>query len=191
MYPTLFPPLDSQDSATRNTVNLNTLLLFQTKEKSILLANFKAGKVHKHLFTPCGLVWSTFTRALLWEVAKPYWPVLYHSLMWKKWSRSVVSNSLRPHGLWPTRLLCPWNSPPYYRQVLFLIHSCNSTNKPCYNTHLTGEETVRENTQKWSESSTSQGGFAYEFVFSVSTCMPSGVRMLHDAKSTSGRTIQS
>ena len=111
MYPTLFPPLDSQDSATRNTVNLNTLLLFQTKEKSILLANFKAGKVYKHLFTPCGLVWSTFTRALLWEVAKPYWPVLYHSLMWKKWSRSVVSNSLRPHGLWPTRLLCPWDFP--------------------------------------------------------------------------------
>ena len=26
-------------------------------------------------------------------------------------SRSVVSNSLRPHELQPTRLLCPWNSP--------------------------------------------------------------------------------
>ena len=25
-------------------------------------------------------------------------------------SRSVVSDSLRPHGLQPTRLLCPWNS---------------------------------------------------------------------------------
>ena len=24
---------------------------------------------------------------------------------------SVVSNSLRPHGLQPTRLLCPWDSP--------------------------------------------------------------------------------
>ena len=24
---------------------------------------------------------------------------------------SVVSDSLRPHGLQPTRLLCPWNSP--------------------------------------------------------------------------------
>ena len=23
---------------------------------------------------------------------------------------SVMCNSLRPHGLWPTRLLCPWNS---------------------------------------------------------------------------------
>ena len=26
-------------------------------------------------------------------------------------SHSVVSNSLRPHGLQPARLLCPWNSP--------------------------------------------------------------------------------
>ena len=24
---------------------------------------------------------------------------------------SVVSNSLQPHGLWPTKLLCPWDSP--------------------------------------------------------------------------------
>ena len=28
-----------------------------------------------------------------------------------KWSRSVVSNSSRPHGLQPTRLLHPWDSP--------------------------------------------------------------------------------
>ena len=26
-------------------------------------------------------------------------------------SRSVVSNSVQPHGLQPARLLCPWNSP--------------------------------------------------------------------------------
>ena len=26
-------------------------------------------------------------------------------------SRSVVSDSLQPHGLWPARLLCSWNSP--------------------------------------------------------------------------------
>ena len=26
-------------------------------------------------------------------------------------SCSVVSDSLQPHGLYPTRLLCPWNSP--------------------------------------------------------------------------------
>ena len=26
-------------------------------------------------------------------------------------NRSVVSNSLQPRGLWPTRLLCPWDFP--------------------------------------------------------------------------------
>ena len=31
---------------------------------------------------------------------------------WKwKWSCSVVSDSQRPHGLQPTRLLCPWDFP--------------------------------------------------------------------------------
>ena len=28
-----------------------------------------------------------------------------------KWRRSVTSNSLWPHGLQPTRLLCPWDFP--------------------------------------------------------------------------------
>ena len=28
-----------------------------------------------------------------------------------KWSCSVVSDSLRPHGLWSTMLLCPWDFP--------------------------------------------------------------------------------
>ena len=28
-----------------------------------------------------------------------------------KWNRSVVSDSLQPHGLWPTRLLRLWDSP--------------------------------------------------------------------------------
>ena len=28
-----------------------------------------------------------------------------------KWSGSVVSDSLQPHGLQPTRLLCPWDFP--------------------------------------------------------------------------------
>ena len=26
-------------------------------------------------------------------------------------SHSVISDSLRPHGLWLSRILCPWNSP--------------------------------------------------------------------------------
>ena len=34
----------------------------------------------------------------------------HESEKWK-WSRSVVSDSKRPHGLQPTRLLCPWDFP--------------------------------------------------------------------------------
>ena len=37
-------------------------------------------------------------------------PSMHESEKWK-WSRLVVSNSLRPHGLQPTRLLRPWNFP--------------------------------------------------------------------------------
>ena len=35
---------------------------------------------------------------------------MHESEKWK-WSRSVVSDSSRPHGLQPTRLLCPWDLP--------------------------------------------------------------------------------
>ena len=35
---------------------------------------------------------------------------MHESEKWK-WSRSVVSDSSRPHGLQPTRLLCPWDFP--------------------------------------------------------------------------------
>ena len=30
---------------------------------------------------------------------------------WQRFSHSVMPNSLRLHGLYPTRLLCPWDSP--------------------------------------------------------------------------------
>ena len=38
------------------------------------------------------------------------WVAISFSNAWK-WSRSVVSDSSRPHGLQPTRLLCPWDFP--------------------------------------------------------------------------------
>ena len=38
--------------------------------------------------------------------------IKYFKVIWvSEWSHSVVSDSLRPHGPWPTRLLCPWNFP--------------------------------------------------------------------------------
>ena len=40
------------------------------------------------------------------------WVAISFSNAWKwKWSRSVVSDSSRPHRLQPTRLLCPWDFP--------------------------------------------------------------------------------
>ena len=40
----------------------------------------------------------------------PFPSPMQESEKWK-WSRSVVSNSYRPHGLQPTRLLHPWDFP--------------------------------------------------------------------------------
>ena len=40
------------------------------------------------------------------------WVAISFSNAWKwKWSLSVVSDPQRPHGLQPSRLLCPWDSP--------------------------------------------------------------------------------
>ena len=42
-------------------------------------------------------------------------------------SCSVVSNSLRPFGLWPARLLCPWDSPGKNTEVDCIAFSnCHS-----------------------------------------------------------------
>ena len=40
----------------------------------------------------------------------PFPSPMHESEKWK-WSGSVVSNSSQPHGLQPTRLLCPWDFP--------------------------------------------------------------------------------
>ena len=45
---------------------------------------------------------------------------------------SVVSNSLRPYGPWPARLLCPWGSPGKNTGVgcHFLLHAPNIGEQP-------------------------------------------------------------
>ena len=57
------------------------------------------------------------------------WVAISFSNVWKwKWSRSVMSNSSRPRGLQPTRLLRPWDFPGKstgvgcHRLLLWLIH---------------------------------------------------------------------
>ena len=50
-----------------------------------------------------------FSRQEHWS-GLPFPSPVHKSEKWK-WSRSVMSDSLRPHGLQPTRPLRPWNSP--------------------------------------------------------------------------------
>ena len=50
-----------------------------------------------------------FSRQEQWS-GLPFPSPFHESRKWK-WSRSVVSDSLRPHGLQPTRLLHPWYFP--------------------------------------------------------------------------------
>ena len=50
-----------------------------------------------------------FSRQEHWS-GLPFPSPMHESGKWK-WSRSVVSNSLRPHGLQPTSLLHPWDFP--------------------------------------------------------------------------------
>ena len=50
-----------------------------------------------------------FSRQERWS-GLPFPSPIHESEKWK-WSRSVVSDSLWPHGLQPTRLLCPWDFP--------------------------------------------------------------------------------
>ena len=50
-----------------------------------------------------------FSRQERWS-GLPF-PSPMHESEKRKWSHSVVSDSLWPHGLQPTRLLCPWDFP--------------------------------------------------------------------------------
>ena len=50
-----------------------------------------------------------FSRQEHWS-GLPFPSPMHESEKWK-WSRSVVSNSSGPHGLQPTRFLCPWDFP--------------------------------------------------------------------------------
>jgi len=50
-----------------------------------------------------------FSRQEHWS-GLPFPSPMHESEKWK-WSRSVVYDSQRPHGLQPSRLLCPWDFP--------------------------------------------------------------------------------
>ena len=59
--------------------------------------------------SPPGSTTHGFSREVYWS-ALPFPSSMHESEKWK-WSPSVVSDSSWPHGLQPTRLLCPWDFP--------------------------------------------------------------------------------
>ena len=59
--------------------------------------------------SPPGSLSLGFSRQEHWS-GLPFPSPVHESEKWK-WSRSVVSDCSRPHGLQPTRLLCPWDFP--------------------------------------------------------------------------------
>ena len=73
-----------------------------------------------------------FSRQEHWS-RLPFPSPMHESEKWK-WSRSVVSDSSRPHGLRPTRLLRPWNFPGKSTWVgcHLLLHKEGSVSKNWY-----------------------------------------------------------
>jgi len=76
-----------------------------------------------------------FSRQEHWS-GLPFPSPMHESKKWK-WSRSVVSNSSRPHGLQPTKLPRPWDSPgeywsgvPYVNKYPFPLEPSSHTPNP-------------------------------------------------------------
>ena len=71
---------------------------------------------HQHLKAEKQIHWFFFSCGILvpWPGIEPAPPALDTQSLnhWKRnCSHLLMSDSLRPHALWPTRLLCPWNFP--------------------------------------------------------------------------------
>ena len=60
---------------------------------------------------------------------------MHESEKWK-WSRSVVSDSSRPHWLQPTRLLCPWDFPRQEDWSGVILPSPNNIYELCTNGNM-------------------------------------------------------
>ena len=79
------------------------LLLLQSRFSRVRLCATPETAAHQ---APLSL---GFSRQEHWS-GLPFPSPMHESKTWK-WSCSVVSDSSRPHGLQPTRLLRPWNFP--------------------------------------------------------------------------------
>ena len=99
-----------------NLYTVHFLLLLLWLEYCILLGSTAAAATSLQLCptlcdpmdgSPPGPLSLRFSRQEHWS-GLPFPSPMHESEKWK-WSRSVVSDSSRPHGLKPTRLLRPWD----------------------------------------------------------------------------------
>ena len=105
------------------------------KTESIWRCEITEASMTAHeFFLTCWDVWvvhTYHTRMLSWML----WISYQHS----EWESSAVSDSLRPHGLYPTRLFCPWNFPGkstgvgyhFLLQGIFVTQGLNLGLLPC------------------------------------------------------------
>ena len=95
-----------------------------------------------------------FSRQEHWS-GLPFPSPMHESGKWK-WSRSVVSDSLGPHGLQPTRLLHPWDFPGNSTGVGCHCLLCNgillSHKKEWNNAICSNMGGLREYCTKWNKS---------------------------------------
>ena len=86
---------------------------------------------------------------------------MHESEKWK-WSCSVVSDSSRPHGLQPTRLLCPWGFPGMSTGV-----GCHCLLQSTRHTQSSNAKFIHfESRGGWGE-----GGRAFEIAFVTENCL--------------------
>ena len=101
-----------------------------------------------------------FSRQEHWS-GLPFPSPMHESEKWK-WSHSVVSDSLRPHGLQPIRLLHPWDFPGKSTEVgcQFLLHFITETQANINVLYsFLGPQTIfclMNEEWKWSESEVTQ-----------------------------------
>ena len=82
-----------------------------TPMHACMLSRFSHVRLHATLWTAAHQAPPSMgsSRQEYWS-GLPFPSPMHESEKWK-WSRSVVSESSRPHGLQLTRLLCPWDFP--------------------------------------------------------------------------------
>ena len=98
----VIPLVSPQNTLERRKMMRVALCLYVGALLLLLLSHFS----HVRL---CATPSLGFSRQEHWS-GLPFPSPMHKSEKWK-WSRSVMSESLRPHGLQPTRLLHPWDFP--------------------------------------------------------------------------------